>query len=441
MITGKEYPATHSMDTAWFAIDSDGNVGILEFDENGPVPDGIPQTCSSEVLMETMPEKHDCVETLPWTNDQVEEILKRMSEFKSNTELDFSFIIQIDTAQTDYFRKLFSSTCSKDHDFCKLVCLSEQAGLYYGDFYYLNKQKKKLTQKGTIHKYMNCRCLHDTNNHYDERIGKVVFEQDFEHFPIYLFQQPYWTKFPMRKTYVPKYPLKESQLSNHVREKALRLPFRFDDKEEMQIAEYFPFDCTRTQNDSGEYYLLPTSKGKELYIRSNSLPFVRCGMTCNICGFECSDMDRRCFSSNQYCERPTLAIIYGVDSCMEHEWMEHWPILRHAASLPIIHGYPEVPDFNAGKHILKEGYDYVFKNCKVFLEESLQTIRPYALILFEETKNTLGRHYHIEGDKITIGGVEYPYFMYEKMAEVYDNIKSYAEMPYRGKIINRIKEI
>ncbi len=31
----KEYPATHSMDTAWYIADEDGNVGIVDFNESG----------------------------------------------------------------------------------------------------------------------------------------------------------------------------------------------------------------------------------------------------------------------------------------------------------------------------------------------------------------------------------------------------------------------
>ena len=35
-LTNKEYPATHSMSTAWYAVDNEGNVAILDFNENGP---------------------------------------------------------------------------------------------------------------------------------------------------------------------------------------------------------------------------------------------------------------------------------------------------------------------------------------------------------------------------------------------------------------------
>ena len=40
MKTNKEYPATHSMSTAWYCVDEDGNVGIFDIEDNGPVPVG-----------------------------------------------------------------------------------------------------------------------------------------------------------------------------------------------------------------------------------------------------------------------------------------------------------------------------------------------------------------------------------------------------------------
>lgn len=40
MLIDKEYPATHSMSTSWYIVDEDGNVGIMDFNANGPVPWG-----------------------------------------------------------------------------------------------------------------------------------------------------------------------------------------------------------------------------------------------------------------------------------------------------------------------------------------------------------------------------------------------------------------
>jgi hypothetical protein len=38
-----DYPAAHSMDTEWFAVDHDGQVALFRSGENGSVPDGAPQ--------------------------------------------------------------------------------------------------------------------------------------------------------------------------------------------------------------------------------------------------------------------------------------------------------------------------------------------------------------------------------------------------------------
>ena len=50
MKTDREYPATHSMSTAWYIVDDEGNVGILDYNENGPVPHGIPEHGISELV-------------------------------------------------------------------------------------------------------------------------------------------------------------------------------------------------------------------------------------------------------------------------------------------------------------------------------------------------------------------------------------------------------
>ena len=38
MRINKEYPATHSMSTAWYVANKDGNVAIMNFEDKGPVP-------------------------------------------------------------------------------------------------------------------------------------------------------------------------------------------------------------------------------------------------------------------------------------------------------------------------------------------------------------------------------------------------------------------
>lgn len=50
MIIDKEYPATHSMSTAWYIVDEDGNVGIMDVNENGPSIVNYRETCLADLI-------------------------------------------------------------------------------------------------------------------------------------------------------------------------------------------------------------------------------------------------------------------------------------------------------------------------------------------------------------------------------------------------------
>ena len=59
----KEYPATHSMSTSWYCVDDNGNVAIIDFNENGPVPWCTPEE-SIESLSYGYCEDEDTVRSL-----------------------------------------------------------------------------------------------------------------------------------------------------------------------------------------------------------------------------------------------------------------------------------------------------------------------------------------------------------------------------------------
>ena len=50
MLIDEEYPATHSMSTSWYIVDEEGNVGIMDFNANGPVPWGTDETVSEDLV-------------------------------------------------------------------------------------------------------------------------------------------------------------------------------------------------------------------------------------------------------------------------------------------------------------------------------------------------------------------------------------------------------
>ena len=77
MIIDKEYPATHSMSTAWYCVDEDGNVGIVDIHDYGPIPD----ECDNEKEVNDMfwydfsSEGSDGVRDLNLTPEQIAPLL------------------------------------------------------------------------------------------------------------------------------------------------------------------------------------------------------------------------------------------------------------------------------------------------------------------------------------------------------------------------------
>jgi hypothetical protein len=51
----QDYPAAHSMDTDWFAVDADGNVGIFSSSEDGAVPSVVRGEFGIELFIERLP--------------------------------------------------------------------------------------------------------------------------------------------------------------------------------------------------------------------------------------------------------------------------------------------------------------------------------------------------------------------------------------------------
>jgi hypothetical protein len=50
-----DYPAAHSMDTAWYAVDRDGHVAFFWSGESGAVPEGVPQDLNLDPVTAARP--------------------------------------------------------------------------------------------------------------------------------------------------------------------------------------------------------------------------------------------------------------------------------------------------------------------------------------------------------------------------------------------------
>jgi hypothetical protein len=57
----KDYPAAHSMDTRWFAVDADGNIGVFYSNEDGAVPKEISEDSYQGSLIDYLPKNKEGV--------------------------------------------------------------------------------------------------------------------------------------------------------------------------------------------------------------------------------------------------------------------------------------------------------------------------------------------------------------------------------------------
>lgn len=266
MVIDKEYPATHSMSTTWFGIDEDGNVAVIDFNVNGPVPSTEPsmrEQSLESLLMDVWPTVESGIRSIPFTENQCQAILKCMKEEPLQYELQET-LVQIDLTQKDYFVEKFPTIVHPNYNEVRLVRLSEKYGLYFVDLWDLSQSIiDEFNENHTVIKYHPC--YFDFNDEYSHENEKWEFGHNVHGWPFFLYQQPYSTDQMTERTYEPKCPLKESQLSEEARKTALRFPLKFKQSKLLQIADYFASSWSYWYDfeiDGKEYAPLTDADGK-----------------------------------------------------------------------------------------------------------------------------------------------------------------------------------
>ena len=269
MIIDKEYPATHSMSTSWYIVDEDGNVGIMEFNENGPVPWGTEQITSEDLAWGYYADKVNLAE------EQIFYMLGTPQTFENIDEYS-DCVIQIDNSR----RELFESLC-KNEGVSFDVCLSESLGLYkvpyliWSDFKTCNSKcvdKKTILQQlldNNLIKKAYCSPDFYIDEEYENE--KWVPYPNFDKSAYYYYWQPYSPTQLSELVCKPDCPVKLSQLSESVQKKAFHLPIKFENSPKIQIAEFIPcgvtgMNASAIERINGcEYGLLPLSNGQMAY--------------------------------------------------------------------------------------------------------------------------------------------------------------------------------
>lgn len=424
MFIDKEYPATHSMSTGWFIADKDGNIAIFDFNENGPIPCDIPESSANGVLEEdfVLPDEKG-IRNFNFDDNQADIIIEKLktpSEFDEYGE----YIVLIDVAQTEEFLK--SALKNKYLH----ACYSKSKGLYLIEPYEAKTTANELIQRKIILKSKIF--FFDTNNDvYDEKTGSYNYVHDdlFEIFPFYLYQQPYWTAHLTERTFVPKCKFKITQFNPDDQKRVLRLPISFDECSKLQIAEFLPsYSCGNDYVSIGNhgFDLLPLTNGNFKYINTSYLPvalFTKC-----------------------YTERPTILFIgccYDDNSLLQED-----PVLcmKSGAIFP----YEERSYFEEKERIrsfsgkrdeifiskikmLKKDWWKYFSGFVEYWDQVFDIINPHVVIIEDSIFENVLNELEVSNNKISILGIEYPYYLLSELDNRKKEIECLANKPYRGK--------
>ena len=471
MLQDKEYPATHSMSTAWYVADEDGNVGIMDFNDNGPVPWKTEEEASVEELVFGF----DDYETKEYhlvnlTDEQIDELM-HTPHSPEEEELWMDCIIQIDVEKENEFLEL-----AKNPDFELEFCVSKERGLYSIDAFHCTSENQKdgkyqILEPSSLRKMLDKKIILQVFRKQsfwmnDEWVDeKVVHTKVFDKAPYYIFHQPYWYEQLPECMNVPEHPVKLEQFPESLRKRVLKLPIRFEETKQFQIAEWHPCNLSHCSDspinvvDGCEYMLLPMTGGKKAYLNTEIILvsefFKYCSEKEKYGCCECRDY---CYTryADSDTEQPTvLAILeplYDWTPALKEEigviaprcvWLPFLPKiplkLKKPANILSDDRYQTSPsEKDILKHVSGRKLLELFRKNKRWLEDQVARFNPRVILISGSAKTIMTTVYPTKDNRIEINGVSYPTYLLPELEVHRKEIERLAAMPYQGKYIPHI---
>lgn len=233
-------------------MDEDGNVGVFDIEDNGPVPVGdYQQNSVNDVLWVDFPaDEGDVFKILNLQPEQILPLLTLDNDWGTWEKGEYGWhniqwmdvIIKIDMTKLDVLKKAFSFEKHPEYD-NRPVCLSMDMGLFYVDFYD-NKEAVDLLENNHVilekYKPAYYNTLEDTT--YGMRYIEK-YQRDNLKFPFYIYWQPYsLSDSPAIRIVVPAHPMKIWQLPKDIQAKVREFPLKFRQTARIQLAEMLPVE-------------------------------------------------------------------------------------------------------------------------------------------------------------------------------------------------------
>ena len=343
----KEYPATHSMSTAWYVADKDGNVAIMDYNDNGPVPWETEQTTIKELVFGHC-EDYDTNDyiTIHLTDDQIDDLMENPHQ-PEDEELWYDIIFQIDIEHEEEFLNL-----ANDPNFIIEMCISKRRGLYLvdcleymeesGDKFVVpdSSSLKKMFDLGIIKQIYKCKDFYQSEEWEDD---KVAYKHSFSSAPYYIYAQPYWNALLAEKTNTPVNPVKIDQFPLALRNRIPRVPIRFSEYQRFQIAEWHPccFNCEEEIYINGFIYKpIVLTNGTEAYVYTSLGEIDFYDYCSEKSYYKCKECSSKCYTAkgNEYSDKPTVMFVFHPFSNYDYKMsVKSDVIIRHSVRIPFLH--------------------------------------------------------------------------------------------------------
>ena len=419
------------MSTSWYAIDLDGNVAIIEFNENGPVPVFVPESTEDDVIYNQFSFKEDkIVGRWPYSSEEVDSMLQDARDVVQDRDgyLLFTTVVKVDMTRYDEFLAIARLMASDDDS--NTVCIDRENGLFYldwcGDSSEIDEMADAAVESGLITPLRTFDIYQDSDSSVDV----------LRCYPFFVYRQDYDSLVPLRRTVAPEKPFTEDRLPLKARDAAIRVPVRFKDAPFIQIAKYAlceVYGCETTFIERRAYSVYKQEDDSLIYVADSSIITEWCGKTCKKC------CPHGILGESSYAfqriKEPTILVIKDL---MEIPYLIRKSsdnYLIHSVFIPFLSGitcsyYTRVNDDGQPcRNLLLEQW---FEKCRMNLEENIRFFHPYAVLIYQEVLPFIEKYYMIEDGMVCVGEHRYPFFIWEERDQHMAEIERLAGLPYRG---------
>lgn len=455
MIFDKEYPATHSMSTAWYMVDVDGNVGLMAFDDNGPIPTfcNVPaeSVLTELVFGQGFTDGDETCKGIHLNASQIAELLGNNSRIECVNDVFRWYEVCIAVAPDKV--SMFLTLCQNE-DFNNYGCVLPEKNLYLVDaFDCVDYNNDKIIEGSTLDTMLRENVIEAiyqfpellTNSIYNQDTKSVEFTKDFDKAPYYIYCQSYWTRDMQHRMNVPDNPVMVSQIDEEYRDRLLYVPVRFKDAEDMQIAQWFV--CSAYDDviviDNAGYSLFPVDKNKEKYCLTRPFLFdffkycpKRNHYNCTECDYDCARTDRFLNTLTPtvlYIGAPTHRRFDRSEIGLQKEIIEKMVAFSYIPKFPFKRARCWMDIEDVRELMTKESLISLLTESHGWFENVVTTINPRVIIIEDEAFEILSTAYTINNDEIKVGNALYPIFTSSSVREHIERIITLANASYRGK--------